>query len=132
MFSLNSSVRYYLYHGRADMRNSFDGFCGIVKSRLGKDPLSGDVFIFINKRRNLVKLLKWEQGGFELYYKRLETGTLELPEIEKDALYCQISWPVLVMMIEGISIKKIIQRKRYLYENKYPQITSKMLINKGF
>lgn len=111
MFSLNSSVRYYLYQGTTDMRNSFDGLSGIVKSRLGKDPLSGDVFIFINKRRNLVKLLKWEQGGFELYYKRLETGTLELPQVKKGAQYCQINWSVLVMMIEGISIKKIVQRK---------------------
>jgi len=124
MFSLNSSVRYYLYQGTTDMRNSFDGLSGIVKSRLGKDPLSGDVFIFLNKRRNLIKLLKWEQGGFELYYKRLETGTLELPEIKKDALYCQISWPVLVMMVEGISIKKIVQRKRFFVKENYPLISS--------
>lgn len=124
MFSLNSSVRYYLYQGTTDMRNSFDGLSGIVKSRLGKDPLSGDVFIFINKRRNLVKLLKWEQGGFELYYKRLETGTLELPQVKKGAQYCQINWSVLVMMIEGISIKKIVQRKRFFIEEKYPQYSS--------
>lgn len=124
MFSLNSSVRYYLYQGTTDMRNSFDGLSGLVKSRLVKDPLSGDVFIFINKRRNLVKLLKWEQGGFELYYKRLETGTLELPEMEKDARYCQINWSVLVMMIEGISIKKIHQRKRFFVKEKYPQYSS--------
>ena len=124
MFSLNSSVRYYLYQGTTDMRNSFDGLSGIVKSRLGKDPLSGDVFIFINKRRNLVKLLKWEQGVFELYYKRLETGTLELPQVKKGAQYCQINWSVLVMMIEGISIKKIVQRKRFFIEEKYPQYSS--------
>lgn len=121
MFSLNSSDRYYLYHGTTDMRNSFDGLSGLIRSRLGKDPLSGEVFIFINKRRNLIKLLKWEQGGFELYYKRLETGTLEVLEVKKDALYCQISWPVLVMMIQGISIKKIVQRKRLFIEEKYPQ-----------
>jgi transposase len=124
MFSLNSSVRYYLYQGATDMRNSFDGLSGIVRSRLGKDPLSGDVFIFINKQRNLIKLLKWEAGGFELYYKRLERGTLELPKAEKDARYCQVRWPVLVMMVEGISIKKIIQRKRYLRAENYPLIFS--------
>jgi len=106
------------------MRNSFDGLSGIVKSRLGKDPLSGDVFIFVNKRRNLAKLLKWEQGGFELYYKRLEQGTLELPEVKKGDQYCQINWSVLVMMVEGISIKKIVQRKRYFKEEIYPLVSS--------
>ncbi len=124
MFSLSSAIRYYLYHGTTDMRNSFDGLSGIVKSRLGKDPLSGDVFIFINKRRNLVKLLQWEQGGFVLFYKRLESGTIEIPVIEKGAICCQINWSVLVMMIEGISIKKIQQRKRFFIEKKYPQISS--------
>jgi len=120
MFSLNSSLQYYLYNGTADMRNSFDGLSGIVKSRLGKDPLSGDVFIFINKRRNLVKLLRWEQGGFILYYKRLEIGTIEIPEMGKDTISYEMSWSILVMMMEGISIKKIHQRKRFMMGKTYP------------
>ena len=124
MFSLNSSVQYYLYKGTTDMRNSFDGLSGLVKSRLGKDPLSGDVFIFINKQRNLIKILKWEQGGFVLFYKRLESGTIEIPEMEKDAVSCQINWSVLMMMIEGISIKNIHQRKRFLVGKTYPQFSS--------
>jgi transposase len=113
MFSLNSSLRYYLYRGTTDMRNSFDGLCGIIKSRLGKDPLSGEVFIFINKRHNLLKLLRWEPGGFILYYKRLEKGTIEMPELGEDATCCQLSWTSLVMMVEGISLKHIRKRKRY-------------------
>lgn len=110
---MGSSHQFYLYRNQTDMRNSFDGLCGIVKSRLGKDPLSGEVFIFINRRRNLVKLLKWEQGGFELYYKRLEKGTIELPEMDKGAVSCQVSWTWLVMMVEGISLKSICTRTRY-------------------
>lgn len=114
MFSLNSALQYYLYNGITDMRNSFDGLSGIVKSRLGKDPLSGEVFIFINKRRNLVKLLRWEQGGFILYCKRLERGTVEIPEMGKDTISYEMNWSILVMIIEGISIQKIQKRKRYL------------------
>jgi len=58
------------------MRKSFDGLSGIVQSQLNRNPTSGEVFIFVNRRRNRVKLLKWEQGGFILYYKRLESGTV--------------------------------------------------------
>lgn len=61
------------------MRKGFDGLSGLVREGLLKDPLSGDVFIFFNKRRTHVKLLLWERDGFSLYHKRLERGTYELP-----------------------------------------------------
>ena len=76
MFSLGNA-RYYIYREATDMRKSFDGLCGLVSGRLGKSPMSGDVFIFINKSRNRIKLLRWEPGGFVLFYKRLERGTFE-------------------------------------------------------
>ena len=119
MFSLNSSLRFYLYQGVTDMRKSFDGLCGIVQSQLGRDPTSGEVFIFINRRRDRVKLLHWQNGGFVLYYKRLESGTFEFPFTGDNGLYCQLSWRGLVMMIEGISLKNIKQRKRYSYQQDF-------------
>ena len=79
MFSL-SAGRYFLYREPTDIRRSFDGLCGLVTDRLGQNPMSGDVFIFINKPRNRMKILKWEPGGFVLFYKRLEKGTFELPD----------------------------------------------------
>jgi transposase len=119
MFSLNSSLRFYLYQGVTDMRKSFDGLCGIVQSQLGRDPTSGEVFIFINRRRDRVKLLHWQNGGFVLYYKRLESGTFEFPSTGDNGLYYQLSWRGLVMMIEGISLKNIKQRKRYSYQQDF-------------
>ncbi len=74
MLSLGSSHSYYLYLAACDMRKSFDSLSGLVRNELGRDPASGEVFVFINKRRNSVKLLHWERGGFVLYYKRLEKG----------------------------------------------------------
>lgn len=62
------------------MRKSFDGLSGLVRSVLLCDPLSGDIFIFLNARRNQIKLLAWEQDGFAVYHKRLERGTFELPK----------------------------------------------------
>ena len=76
MFSLGNA-RYYVYREATDMRKSFDGLCGLVSGRLGQSPMSGDVFIFVNKPRNRIKLLRWERC-FVLFYKRLERGTFEL------------------------------------------------------
>lgn len=124
MFSLTSTHRYCLYRDFTDMRKGFDGLCGIVLSQLKRNPMSGEVFIFINKERNKVKLLHWEQGGFVIYYKRLESGTFELPQFDSNSTYCQIRWSALVMMIEGISAQRIHARKRYVPSDKlqYHQI----------
>ena len=62
MLSLGSSHSYYLYRAACDMRKSFDSLSGLVRNELGRDPASGEVFVFINKRRNSVKLLHWERG----------------------------------------------------------------------
>lgn len=99
------------------MRKSFDSLCGLVQSHMGQDPVSGGVFIFINRWRNKIKLLHWEHGGFVLYYKRLESGTIELPCYDKSTRSVQISWPALVMMVEGISLEKTKPRKRFFINN---------------
>lgn len=96
------------------MRKSFDGLCGMVSDKLSRNPMSGEVFIFINKRRDRIKLLHWEPGGFMLYYKRLESGTIELPRWSHMASGYQILWSDLMLMIEGISLKTIERRKRYI------------------
>ena len=75
MFSLGSSHRFYLYDGHFDMRKSFDGLFGLVITVMGRQPTSGEVFVFLNRNRTHIKLLHWEHGGFVLYYKRLERGT---------------------------------------------------------
>lgn len=120
MFSLGAA-RYYLYREPTDMRKSFDGLCGLVSGRLGQSPMSGDVFIFINKPRNRIKLLRWEAGGFVLFYKRLESGTFELPTTKAGGLSAQIDYGELAMIVTGISIKNMVKRKRF--------VNRKMLIN---
>jgi transposase len=109
MFSLTSSHQYFLYATATDMRKSFDSLCGIVRGKLERNPINGEVYVFLNRRRTQVKLLHWENGGFVMYYKRLESGNFELPALNNGSL----SWPQLVMMIEGVSLKNITFRKRY-------------------
>jgi transposase len=113
MFSLGNA-RYYVYREATDMRKSFDGLCGLVSGRLGQSPMSGDVFIFVNKPRNRIKLLRWESGGFVLFYKRLECGTFEIPASKNGNLSSQIDYGELAMIITGISTKNMLKRKRFI------------------
>jgi transposase len=95
------------------MRMGFDGLSGLVSGRLGEDPCSGDLFIFINKPRNRVKMLWWEPGGYVLFYKRLERGTLELPQTKKPGLSQPLEYGQLAMMATGFSMKDARKRLRF-------------------
>jgi len=112
MFSLNSAQRYRLYNQATDMRKGFDGLCGIIYSQLQSKPTAGEVFIFVNKRRDKIELLHWEPGGLVQYYKRLEKGTLSLPKSE--ALSQALSWTELMLIIEGINRENTKQKRRML------------------
>jgi transposase len=113
MFSLTSSNRYYLYNSGTDMRKSFDSLGGLICNNLCRDASCGDVFLFINKSRNKIKLLHWERGGFVLYYKRLEAGTFKIPSLNGNLLSIEMDWPQLMMMVEGIEMQNVRKRKRY-------------------
>jgi transposase len=120
MLSVSSAYRYYLYRGQADMRKSFDGLSGIVRNELGKDPLSGEVFIFINKRCNQLKILLWEGDGFSLFYKRLEKGTYELPSWKENTPSVEVRSDELMLILQGISLKSVRRRKRFHFNEKKP------------
>lgn len=110
MFALNASQHFFLYGEAVDMRKSFDALSGIVTTDMGKDVLSGDVYIFIGKSRDKIKLLVWEKGGFVLYYKRLESGTFHLPKLQDDGL----PYSELCLLIEGVEVQVTHRRKRYV------------------
>jgi len=113
MFALSSNNRFHLYSKPTDMRKSFDGLSGLVQNTLGCNPYNGDVFIFVNKRRDKIKLLHWQGISFILYYKRLEKGTFELPQYDSNVGNIALDYTKLVMIIDGLSIQNIQKRKRY-------------------
>ena len=113
MFSLSSTEHYYLCSVSIDMRKGFDSLCGVVRDYMGRDPLSGEVFIFYNSSRTRLKLLHWERGGLVIYHKRLEQGSLTLPEIDKSTGSYHLNWCDLALMVEGISLTDVKRRKRY-------------------
>ena len=91
------------------MRKGYDGLCGLVRNEWKKDPLSGDVFIFLSRQRNKIKLLLWQNDGFVIYSKRLEKGTFELP---KDNA-AEVTAHQLQFILDGIYLESIKKRMRY-------------------
>ena len=106
-----SSHRYFLYRLATDMRKGFDGLSGLVHNELGMNPVSGDVFIFLNRSRNRVKILLWEGDGFSIYYKRLEQGTYELPSANSASV--MLSREELQLLLSGIQLSSVKRRKRF-------------------
>jgi transposase len=111
MLSIPPRVPIFLYTRPADLRKGFDGLSGIVRKELQADPLNGSLFLFINRRRDRIKILHFDGTGFWLYYKLLEAGTFEVvPSTEKCA---QIDPTQLAMLLSGVSLAGMRRRKRY-------------------
>ena len=100
------------------MRKGFDGLSGLIRNELDKDPLSGDVFVFINRSRNRMKLLVWEGDGFLMFYKRLAQGRFEYPRLNGNSLDVKISWQQLMLIVKGINLKSVKKRKRFSLKKK--------------
>lgn len=111
MLGFSNNLRYFLCCATIDMRNGFDGLSGIVRNHLKKDPLSGDVFIFINKTRTHIKLLYWDGDGFALFYKRLERGRYSFTAHNESSK--QLKREELMMLLEGLSYGAMRKKKRY-------------------
>ena len=112
MVSLYSGNRYLLYQGWADARKSFDGLSGIVTNEMRLPLQTGDIFIFINRKRTHLKLLQWEGDGYGIYGKRLEEGTFEMPA-GSAGIHSQLTSRQLMLILQGVSLKKVVYRKRY-------------------
>lgn len=111
MLSIPPTVRIFLYAPPADLRKGFDGLSGLVRREFAADPLDGSLFLFINRRRDRLKILHWDGGGYWLYYRLLEAGTFET--IASDGRCAQLNSTQLAMLLGGVSLAGARQRKRY-------------------
>lgn len=118
MMPLSPSLRFFLYAHATDMRKSFDGLSGLVTSALTRDPTSGDVYVFLNRRRDRMKLLLWDRNGFWLFYKRLEQGTFQLPANLAEHASLELRYDELLLILEGIDLTSIKRRRRYSLSSK--------------
>src|SRR5215469_7182306 len=113
MFALTKSMSYYLSPGIIDMRKGIYSLYQIVKSELKRNPLSGEVFIFLGKNRRCIKILLWEKDGFLLYHKKLEKGAYEMPLKPSIRDDCSIEWRTFVLMMEGVVMRSAKFRRRF-------------------
>lgn len=103
MILLPSSVRIYVATAPANLRRSFEGLSNEVRTTLAADPVSGHLFLFLNRRRTQMKLLLWTRGGFTIVHKRLERGCFTFPKrVTPDATRVEIDAHELAMLLEGL------------------------------
>jgi transposase len=112
MLNLPANVRIYLCASPTDMRKSFDGLCGLVQTVFGRDVIDGHLFLFLNRRRDRVKLLYWDRDGLALWYKRLEAGTFETPSFAGQP-HVELDATELAMLLGGVSLAHVRRRKRF-------------------
>ena len=99
MFLVPRSTKIYMGRSPVNMGKSFDGLSNEVRAVLRKDPLSGHIFIFFNRRRTIAKMIVWTRGGYTIVAKRLERGTFALPEA--DAACVELDIHELALLLEG-------------------------------
>ena len=114
MILLPRAVRVYVASSPCNLRKSFDGLSNEVRSVLSRDPLSGHVFVFLNRRKNQAKLLAWTRGGFTVVHKRLERGTFAFArQVTEEARCVEIDVHELSMLLEGIDVRTGRQSARW-------------------
>ena len=117
MLSLSHCQRIYLARAPADMRKGFNGLSALVRDRLGKDPLSGDAFVFIGRRHSMIKILLWDVSGFWLATKRLERGTFAVRgrvTADRDATGSHaLSVAEMMNLLEGIDVRHAMYHQHY-------------------
>ncbi len=115
MLSVSSQTRVFLARDAVDMRKSFNGLIGLAESVLEQDPLSGHLFVFINRRRDRIKLLYWGGTGFCIWYQQLEQGGYQLPDAttvdERKGI--EITATQLSLILDGVDLSSVRQRPRY-------------------
>jgi transposase len=113
MFGLGSATKIYIAVEGVDMRKGFDGLYGLVRDRLGHDPLSGHLFLFSNRDRTRLKILLWDGSGLWVCAKRLEKGRFRWPAAT--AASCLVMRPEeLAMLLNGLDLAEARPRKNWL------------------
>jgi transposase len=111
MLSLPSTVRIYVCTQPADMRRAFDGLAAMTQQVIGQNPLSGHLFVFVNRRRDRLKILYWDRDGYALWAKRLERGTFRFPEPKGNSL--EVTPSELAAILGGIDLRNARRQRRF-------------------
>lgn len=122
MLMLPPTVKVYLSLRPLDLRKSFDGLSAATREVIRQDPTSGHLFVFLNRRRDRVKILAWDRNGFCLLYKRLEVGTFSLPSLDAATGSVEMEVSELAMMLDGVELKSVHRRPRWQPAHQAPKV----------
>jgi len=119
MLSFPQTVRIFLHADAVDLRKGFDGLSGLVSQAFPEqDLLSGHLFLFLNGRRDRIKMLYWDADGLVIWYKRLEAGSFQVPHRIAPGEAIELKSAQLAMLLGGIDLSNARQRKRYRHPGK--------------
>lgn len=113
MITLPPALGIWLSTTPTDMRKGFDGLSQAASEHVERNVLEGGLFVFLNRRRDRVKLLWWDEDGLAIFYKRLERGTFELPPVDSQAKSIVLTPTELSLVLGGIELSSVRRRKRY-------------------
>jgi transposase len=111
MINLPHPVRVFFHAPATDLRKGFDALAGLVTTAFAQDPTSGH--LFVNRRRDRLKILYWDRDGLAIWYKRLETGSFQIPVASAEAVSIEMTATQLSLILSGIDLRSARQRKRY-------------------
>lgn len=112
MLSLPANIKIFACTEPTDMRKGFNGLSCIVRTEFQADPTDGSLFVFVNRRRDRMKLLHFDRGGYWLYYRLLEAGTFETLKPNGDSCRRQIDATQLTMLLSGVALVAAENRRR--------------------
>ncbi len=115
MIGTSVQTKVYLARDPTDMRKSFRGLIALTETVLRQEPASGHWFVFVNRRRDLMKILSWDGSGFWIWYRRLERGRFQLPAVaaEENGLGLELTAVQLSLILHGIDLRSARQRLRF-------------------
>ena len=113
MFGIGLATKVYVAMGATDMRKGFEGLYGLVRERLGVDPLSGHLFLFATARRTRLKVLVWDGSGLWVCAKRLEKGRFRWPCANSEQQSVVLSHEELSLLLNGMDLERVSRRRWY-------------------
>ena len=113
MLSLTPNLQVFMAVQPVDLRKGFDGLSAAVQTVFDRNVLDGHLFLFLNRRRDRIKLLWWDRDGLAVFYKRLERGSYEIPRCQAGAKQLQLDATQLSLLLSGVQLSSVKHRRRY-------------------
>ena len=118
MLNFPPGIQVFMALDPVDMRKSFDGLSAAVQTVFARDVLDGHLFLFLNRRRDRIKIIWWDRDGLAIWMKRLEAGSYELPRHASESKHLRLEATQLALLLNGVQLASVKQRRRYVLKQR--------------